>query len=109
MIAVSTVGTQDNIIIFLYNYEEGQFSKQSTNPISVGGRITNVIANDFNQDNKVDLLITYYNSELVINITSLFVQNSDSDYLFTIHNGLILPRTLQETSMLLGDFNGDTM
>ena len=109
MIVVSTVGTQDNIIIYLYNVEAAQFTQQPTNVISVSGRVSNVIANDFNQDNKVDFLVTYYNPEVQKYITSLFIQNADTDFLFTINNSLNIPKTKGEGSVMVADINGDTM
>jgi hypothetical protein len=109
MIVVSTVGTQDNIIIYLYNVEAAQFTQQPTNVISVSGRVSNVIANDFNQDNKVDFLVTYYNPDIQKYITSLFIQNSDTDFLFTINNSLNIPKTKGEGSVMVADINGDTM
>jgi hypothetical protein len=109
MIVVSTVGTQDNIIIYLYNIETAQFTQQPTNVISVSGRVTNVVANDFNQDNKVDILVTYYNPEIQKYITSLFIQNADTDFLFTINNSLNIPKTSGESSVMVADINGDTM
>ena len=109
MIVVSTVGTQDNLLIYIYNYDSAQFSLQSTNTIAVSGRILNVLANDFNQDNRVDFLVTYYNPDTNTYSTVLFVQSSDTDFIFSINNSLNLPTNNKESPILIADINGDTM
>ena len=107
MIVVQTIGTQDNLFIYLYNYDGGQFSLKTTNAMAINGRVSNVIANDFNQDNKIDFLVSYYNQDTETYNTILFTQGED--YIFSINSSLDLPKSKTFSSIFVADFNGDTM
>jgi len=86
------------------------FNLQPSNSIvSVNGTILNVIVNDFNNDTRVDFLISYYTKKSKKYSTKLLVQTSDIDFKFEFLDLNMEAITEIESQIFVGDFNGDTM
>ena len=72
---------------------------------SLNGIITNLIASDFNMDHKVDFLISVLNDETVSHILLLQYDKLN----FRKSNALTITSPKDDSSIFVGDFNGDKM
>jgi integrin alpha FG-GAP repeat containing protein 1 len=58
IVAVKKEGNQERPVFFIYNSENGKFSQEEVTGVHYeNALINNIIVNDFNDDNKVDMMI----------------------------------------------------
>lgn len=111
VVSRSNITNQELIQIYLYDENKNKFELKRTNREILGGiegRIINIIPADFNNDKRLDLLVSLVHMGNIVYHYVLLQDETIDDY-FKINNNLILITPIQESSMFVGDFNGDTM
>jgi hypothetical protein len=113
MIAVSRNNITDNELIQIYLFDENKNKfelKKSNRRIlgDVAGRIINIVPADFNNDKRLDLLISIIDMQNTV-YHYLLLQDESIDDFFVQNNNLIIKTPIEDSSIFVGDFNGDTM
>jgi len=113
MIVVTRNNITDHELIQIYLFDENinKFVLKKTNRKilgDVGGRIINIIPADFNNDKRLDLLISLVDMQNTVYHYLLLQDESIDDY-FVQNNNLIIKTPIEDSSIFVGDFNGDTM
>ena len=100
---------QVSIQIFLYIIHKSLFLEQTDCILpKFNGTITNLIALDFNNDNVIDLLVSVYNY-LTDEVIHFILLKDKYKCIFNKNEKLVITKKKEESSIFIGDFNGDTM
>lgn len=105
MITATTEGTNEKVNFFHFSYDDGKFILDPSKTIPLKkSHILSIIANDINNDNHLDVIITIMNQETNTREVLFYLYNQSIDN-FTKYFTL----EINDTNIFVADLNGDNL